>query len=44
LRPEVEAMMFVVLVGLTATIIWLAKPRLGTISDATGGAGVSGDD
>ena len=37
-------MMFVVLVGLAATIVWLAKPRLGRISDATGGAGISDGD
>lgn len=33
-------MTFVVLVGLAASIIWLAKPRRGRMSDVTGGAGI----
>ncbi len=37
-------MMFLVLVGLFAVVIGLAKPRFGTISDATGGAGISEGD
>ena len=37
-------MMLLLLLGLIATMGWLNKPRLGSLSDATKGAGVAGDD